>query len=153
MTQKTKRTIAVIELVIVVALVAYFFLPRHFDGAMSGNFDRETVTAVQVVLTGRGDQEDGREAAIQPGTPAYEELIALLDSKQYQPYYVGEGPRTPSLPYTAELTFTTPGGEYAIAFCGDLAMDFTGSDVRPRTFRVSDSEAFQQELLEFLLTL
>lgn len=146
-----KYKIALVELLIVVLLVLYFFAPRPLSLAMGSGFDREQVTQIQVDLTNySGDGQPGRTLQLSPDDPAAQELVDRLEDEWYFPYYVEGDSRQITLDYTIQLTFSQPEGDYCCTITGDRAidMDRTGAS---HTYQVSGSEEFQRSLLDFLL--
>ena len=146
MNVRTKRIIAVFELVIVIALIAWALCPRSIDQALG--IDREAVTQVHVTLTG---QEETREVTLNPDDPAYGELLALLEEQTYIPLYLDKDNRSVILDYEGNLTFYQGEAAYGMTFSGDKPIWFVGSGMRDRSFRTAGGEAFQQEILDFLL--
>lgn len=150
MNVRTKRIVAVFELVIVIALILWFLCPRGIDQALG--IDQEAVTQVHVTLTGAGEKEgDNRELTLTPDDPAYGELMTLLSYQKYIPLYLDKDNRAVTLDYEVTLTFLQGEGAYSMTFSGDKPIWFVGSGMRDRSFRTSGGEAFQQEILDFLL--
>lgn len=146
-----KHKIALIELVLVLLIVLYFFAPRPFSLAMGGGFDLEQVTQIQVDLTNfSGDGQPGRTFRLDPADQEAQELLGWLDSKWYLPYYVEGDSRQIGLDYTIRLTFTQPEGTWSCTMTGDRAIDMD-APARSRSYQVSGSEEFQRSLLDFLL--
>lgn len=143
-----KHKIALVELAIILLVVLYFFCPRPFSWAIKGGFDPEAVTALQVTLTG-GGQEESYE--MDPKGADYAGLVELLSSKAYIPLYLNSEARQSPLGAQATLTFTQAEGEYTFSFSGDRALDATAPGVTPHAFQLTDSLAFQQEVLDYLL--
>ena len=84
-----KHKIALVELVVILAVAVYFFFPRPLSSALGSGFDPDAVTGVQVDLTAfGGEAEGGRTLSLSPDDPAWEELLSLLSSKWYRPYYL-----------------------------------------------------------------
>ena len=138
-----KHKIALVELVVLIILGCYFFLPKSFSQAMGKGFDPDQVTAVTVQLEGaRGKRGDD---------PIYTELIDRLESRKYLPLYLNTTVRTTTLDYVTTLTFEQNGADYIFSFCGDRAMDVKG--VKTRTVQLKNYEAFQSSLLALLLGL
>lgn len=149
-----KHKIALVELVLVLLLAGYLFGPRGFSGAMGGDFVPAEMEQVQILLQGSGEhRNDDRSILLTPDQPAYQELIAKLESKRYVPYYLESKQRDVTLDYWVTMIFTLPDGRgmRTYAFSGDRAVDTAGSDTRDRTFQLWDSVAFQQSVLDFLL--
>lgn len=147
-----KHKIALVELVIVLLLVAYFFCPRPLHLAFGGAFDQERITGVQVDLLPVGTQErESRTIQLEPDDPACGELLEYLSGKWYLPYYLEAENRAATLDYTVHITLGQPDRVSTYWFYGDRAIDLGGSDTRTRTYQVTDSESFQQSLLDFLL--
>lgn len=140
-----KHKIALVELVVFVLIVIWFLGPRSLDRAMQ-DFDPAAVTEVQAQLTAFNGQE-GRAVTLTQGEEAFDQLLALLDSKKYIPYYLDQGTqRSVTLDYKVQLDFIQGTSEYTYTFSGDRAID-----IGSKTYQVTDSEAFQQSLLDFLL--
>ncbi len=149
MNVKTKRAIAVVELVIVIALVVWALYPRSIDQALG--IDREAVTQVQVSLSGVGARQGEEQTfTLSPGDPGCEALLSLLSSQRYIPIYLDKDTRTASLDYEVQLTFFQGEAAYAMNFSGDKPIWFVGSGMRDRSFRTSGGEAFQQEILDLV---
>lgn len=151
-----QHKIALVELVIVVVIALFFFCPRAFDGAMGWSFDPAEMEEVQILLQGTGDKAgDDRTITLTPGQPEYDGLIDLLESKLYFPYYLNGKQRDITLDYWVTILFTQPEnkGVRTYAFSGSRAIDTAGEDTRDRTFQLKDGQAFQQQVLDFLLGL
>lgn len=146
-----KYKIALVELLIVVLLVLYFFAPRPLSLAMGSGFDREQVTQIQVDLTNySGDGQPGRTLRLDPADQEAQELLDQLEGKWYFPYYVEGDSRQITLDYAIQLTFSQPEGTYGCSLTGDRAIDMD-APARSRSYQVSGSEEFQRSLLDFLL--
>ena len=65
-----KHKIALVELVVLIILGCYFFLPKSFSQAMGKGFDPDQVTAVTVQLEGaRGKRGEDHTFTLSPPTP------------------------------------------------------------------------------------
>ena len=65
-----KHKIALVELVVLIILGCYFFLPKSFSQAMGKGFDPDQVTAVTVQLEGaRGKRGEEHTFTLSPKTP------------------------------------------------------------------------------------
>lgn len=145
-----KHKIALVELVVLLILGCYFFLPKSFSQAMGKDFDPDRVTAVTVQLEGaRGKCGEDHTFSLSPADPIYTELIDRLESRKYLPLYTNTTARTTTLDYVVTLIFQQDGAEYIFTFCGDRAMDVRG--VKTRTVQLKGYEAFQSSLLALLL--
>lgn len=145
-----KHKIALVELVVLVILGCYFFLPKSFSQAMGKDFAPDRVTAVTVQLEGaRGKRGEDHTFSLSPADPIYTELIDRLESRKYLPLYTNTTARTTTLDYVVTLTFQQDGADYIFTFCGDRAMDVRG--VKTRTVQLKGYEAFQSSLLALLL--
>ena len=70
-----KHKIALVELVVLIILGCYFFLPKSFSQAMGKGFDPDQVTAVTVQLEGaRGKRGEDHTFTLSPTDPIYTEL-------------------------------------------------------------------------------
>lgn len=146
-----KHKIALVELVVVVLIVLYFFAPRPFASAMGEGFAPDQVTQIQVDLTNfSGDGQPGRTLLLDPADPAAQELVNWLEGKWYFPYYVEGDSRQITLDYKIYLTFSQPEGAYCCSLTGDRAIDMD-SAWSSHSYQVSGSEEFQRSLLDFLL--
>lgn len=146
-----KHKIALVELVVVVLIVLYFFAPRPFASAMGEGFAPDQVTRIQVDLTNfSGDGQPGRTLLLDPADQEAQELLDWLDGKWYLPYYVEGDSRQITLDYTIRLTFSQPEGTWSCTMTGDQAIDMD-APARSRSYQVSGSEEFQRSLLDFLL--
>ena len=84
-----KHKIALVELVVLMILGCYFFLPKSFSQAMGKGFDPDQVTAVTVQLEGaRGKRGEDHTFTLSPTDPIYTELIDRLESRKYLPLYL-----------------------------------------------------------------
>lgn len=147
-----KHKIALVELVVILLIVLYFFAPRSFSQAMGEGFAPDQVTQIQVDLTNfSGDGQPGHTLLLDPADQAAQELVDWLDGKRYFPYYVEGDSRQITLDYTIQLTFSQPEGAYCCTMTGDRAIDMVDSTGRSRSYQVSGSEEFQRSLLDFLL--
>ena len=62
-----KHKIALVELVVILLIVLYFFAPRAFSQAMGEGFAPDQVTQIQVDLTNfSGDGQPGRTLLLDP---------------------------------------------------------------------------------------
>lgn len=157
MKKLTKRhKLALLELAIALVVAVAFFCPRTLSGAMGWSFDPAQMEGVQILLQGTGDKAgDDRTITLAPGQADYDQLIDLLDSKLYFPYYLNGKQRDITLDYWVTILFTQPEGKgvRTYAFSGSRAIDTAGEDTRDRTFQLKDGLAFQQAVLDFLLEL
>lgn len=146
--RSTKHKIAIVEIFIVIVLVLWLFFPKSFQNAMDYGFDPQQVTAVTAVLS--GDEEITVE--MDPTAPAFEELMALLESKRYMAQGDGGQSREIKLAYTVYLSFMQGSDSYGLTFTGDDLMDFTGGpNADCRAFRPTEGLPLQQEVLDLLL--
>lgn len=146
-----KHKIALVELVVILLIVLYFFAPRSFSLAMGGGFDPAQVTEIQVhLMTFSEDNQPERTLLLDRSDPAAQELLDRLDGKWYFPYYVEDDSRQLTLGYMIYVTFSQPEGGYGCTMTGDRAIDMTSAG-RSRSYQVSGSEEFQRSLLDFLL--
>lgn len=144
-----KHKIALVELVVFVAIVIWFLGPRSLDRTI-GDFDPAAVTEVQAQLTAFNGQE-GRAVTLSQGEAAFDQLLTLLESKRYIPYYLDQdAQRSVTLGYRVDLTFSQGEASYTLSLTGDRAI-VMGGDGGTRTYQVTDSDAFQQSVLDFLL--
>ena len=121
---------------------------------LGSGFDPDEVTGVQVDLTAfGGEAEGGRTLSLSPDDPAWEELLSLLSSKWYRPYYLEGSSRNVTLDYTVQITISQPEAVFRYSLTGDKAIDLAAGaeGTRGRSFQVTDSQAFQQSVLDFLL--
>ena len=95
---------------------------------------------------------DDMVAAIFAGVDE-EELLSLLSSKWYRPYYLEGSSRNVTLDYTVQITISQPEAVFRYSLTGDKAIDLAAGaeGTRGRSFQVTDSQAFQQSVLDFLL--
>lgn len=144
-----KHKIALVELVVFVAIVIWFLGPRSLDRTI-GDFDPAAVTQIQADLTAFQGGE-GRTLTFSQGEPAFSQLMDLLQSKRYIPYYLDQdAQRSVTLGYCVDLTFSQGEASYTLSLTGDRAI-VMGGDGGTKTYQVTDSDAFQQSVLDFLL--
>ena len=93
MNPRTKRTLTVTVVVVLVAALVWFLYPRSFAQAMGRSFDPENTCTVQAVLRKGGSS--AIEVTLSPEDPAYGELMALL--VVFRPQRIRATSRTPSL--------------------------------------------------------
>lgn len=151
MTTKTKRKIAVVELLIFIGVLAWIFCPRSFESAMGYDFDPDQVT--QVTATMEAGSET-KKVTLTPGTQAFEEFMALMESQKYLIAGIGETgtERENKLGCETVLFFDTQETDYTIFFCGDQMMDFNATAAeKSRTLQTLEGLPFQERLLAFLL--
>ena len=100
-----------------------------------------------------GEAEGGRTLSLSPDDPAWEELLSLLSSKWYRPYYLEGSSRNVTLDYTVQITISQPEAVFRYSLTGDKAIDLAAGaeGTRGRSFQVTDSQTFQQSVLDFLL--
>lgn len=146
-----KHKIALVELVVLVLLVVWFIAPRPLTRAMAGDgFDPAAVTQIQADLTAFQGGE-GRTLTFSQEEPAFSQLMDLLQSKRYIPYYLDQdAQRSVTLGYRVDLTFSQGEASYTLSLTGDRAI-VMGGDGGTKTYQVTDSDAFQQSVLDFLL--
>ena len=144
-----KHKIALVELVVFVAIVIWFLGPRSLDRTI-GDFDPAAVTQIQADLTAFQGGE-GRTLTFSQGEPAFSQLMDLLQSKRYIPYDLDQdAQRSVTLGYRVDLTFSQGEASYTLSLTGDRAI-VMGGDGGTKTYQVTDSDAFQQSVLDFLL--
>ena len=148
MNPRTKRTLTVTVVVVLLAVLVWFLYPRSFQQAMGRTFDPENICSVQAILHEKGGPMT--EITLSPEDPAYEELVSLLESKKYV-CTPGREWREITLDYSVTLAFGWEGGDSCLDFTGEDAMRFYGSHERERWYRVSGAQAFQQDVLDLLL--
>ena len=148
MNPRTKRTLIVTVVVVLVTALVWFLYPRSFAQAMGRTFDRESTCTVQAVLRKGGSSMI--EVTLSFEDPAYGELMALLESKKYV-CTPGREWQEVTLDYSVTLAFGREGGDNCLDFTGEDAMRFYGSHEKERWYRVSGAQAFQQEILDLLL--
>ncbi|MCF0123845.1 MAG: hypothetical protein HUJ67_07000 [Ruminiclostridium sp.] len=146
----TKHKVALVEIVIVVALALWLFLPKSFERAMNYDFDPAQVTEVEATLAPR-ETGEALTIVIDPKTEAYDQLMDLLESKRYMAQGDGGQDRGLTLDYGVVIEFRQGMDRFELAFTGAEQMDFTGGGDDVRAYRTSGSQAFQQEVLTFLL--
>ena len=122
-----KHKIALVELVVLVLLVVWFIAPRPLTRAMAGDgFDPAAVTQVQADLTAFQGGE-GRTLTFSQGEPAFSQLMDLLQSKRYIPYYLDQdAQRSVTLGYRVDLTFSQGEASYTLSLTGDRAIVMGG---------------------------
>lgn len=115
-----KHKIALVELVVLVLLVVWFIAPRPLTRAMAGDgFDPAAVTQIQADLTAFQGGE-GRTLTFSQGEPAFSQLMDLLQSKRYIPYYLDQdAQRSVTLGYRVDLTFSQGEASYTLSLTGD----------------------------------
>lgn len=148
MTQEKKRKIAVVELIVMVALVAWAIFPRPLERAMGGDFDPAQLTAVQVVLR-NGDEK--REAAFTPGTTDCDIVMGLLTAHKYIPLYLENNAIGYSLDWKVDILFQQGEDTYSLTFTGDDVTEMTNNQDRTRSFRTSVGVTFQQDVVNALV--
>lgn len=148
MNPRTKRTMTIAVVVVLLAALVWFLYPRSFAQAMGKTFDPENTCSVQAILHEKGGPMV--EITLSPEDPAYEELIALLESKKYV-CTPGREWQEITLDYSVTLAFGREGGDNCLDFTGEDAMRFYGSHEKERWYRVSGGQAFQQDVLDLLL--
>jgi hypothetical protein len=151
MNPRTRYIIAVCELLIVVGVVLYFFFPRTLDQALRGQFDRSQVTEIQALIVPYGENGEERRVTLTPGTDAYDDFLALLDTYHYSPYYLDTEDREEGLDAQVTITFTQDESTYTISLTGDQAIDMSGTDLSVKTYRTRGGIPFQEDILAFLL--
>ena len=114
-----KHKIALVELVVLVLLVVWFIAPRPLTRAMAGDgFDPAAVTQIQADLTAFQGGE-GRTLTFSQGEPAFSQLMDLLQSKRYIPYYLDQdAQRSVTLGYRVDLTFSQGEASYTLSLTG-----------------------------------
>ena len=151
MTKKTKRIISVIELIIIIPVLVWFFCPRTFSWACGENYDRDGLTAVTVEMSaGNQAVDEAASFSLTPGSEECDKLLDLLESRRYVPMY-GD---TATLGYVIDIHMETEKGSCTVSFSADSPIYFTddhGERIHD-TFRVTGG-TFQQEVLELVMEL
>ena len=148
MNPRTKRTLTIAIVAVLVAVLVWLLYPRTFQQAMGRSFDPENTCSVQAILHHKGGPME--EVTLSPEDPAYGELMALLESQKYV-RTPGREWREVTLDYSVTLAFGREGGDNCLDFTGEDAMRFSGSHEKERWYRVSGGQTFQQEVLDLLL--
>ena len=155
MTKKTKRIISVIELIIIIPVLIWFFCPRTFSWACGQNYDRQDITAVTVRTSAGNKAVDSTQVMeLTPGSEDCDRLLDLLESRRYVPMYSEDEWDTMTLSYVIDITITTGKGPCTVSFSADSPIHFTDDhgDRIHDVFRVSGGE-FQQEVLSLVMEL
>lgn len=135
-------------LALLVVAAAALFWPRTLSQTMGGDFAPHQLTAIQADLT--SPVQETRTLQLTPQDPAFQQLLALLESSRYVFWYPGSGPRQVTLGYTVTLTFSQEMAVSTLTLCGDKAIDiYNGSQ---KACRATGGQAFQEEVLDFLLS-
>lgn len=153
MSRRTKHIIAVFALVIVIALAAFALWPRTLEQALGGRFNWAETTEVIVDLNSLNHDEGNMTLIFTPDEERCEGLVDLLTSRRYIPIYLNDNTREITLDYTMHITFSQPDATYCLDMSGADVIWFSGSDVRDHSYRTAGGEAFQREILDYLLGL
>ena len=155
MTKKTKRIISVIELIIIIPVLVWFFCPRTFSWACGQNYDRADLTAVTVEMSGANTELDTAQSfSLTPGSAECDKLLDLLESRHYVPMYSEDEWDTMTLGYVIDIRMETSKGPCTVSFSADSPIFFADDhgDRIHDTFRVSGG-TFQQEVLSLVMEL
>ncbi|MGM9565427.1 hypothetical protein [Evtepia sp.] len=151
MNPRTKKILlfALAVVLILAAVVVWTSYPRTFDQAMGRGFDRDRVTHVTAFFTPLKTGEDSIRIELSPDDPAYEDLLALLDSQEYHPNFDQ---------YSQSMTiggifisFIQEDGPWNMYFTGNERMQFLPHTGKDAFYSTPGGEAFQQEILDLLL--
>ena len=155
MVTRKKVIIALLELAIVVAVLAYAMAPRSLERATGGVYDRAAVTAVEVTMTAANAQaeEEAHELSLEPGTADCDGLLDLLE-RRYTPFYlVDESWEENIISYRADIVITTEAGECTVSFTENDPIRIDSSALqKARTYRIWNG-TFQSQVLDCLLAL
>ena len=155
MKKRTKRIIAVIEFIIIVPVLVWFFCPRTFPWACGENYDRADLTAVTVEMTaGNQALNESESFSLTPGSEECDKLLDLLESRHYVPMYSEDEWDTMTLGYVIDIRMETSKGPCTVSFSADSPIHFADDhgDRIHDTFRVSGG-TFQQEVLSLVMEL
>ena len=155
MTKKTKRIISVIELIIIIPVLVWFFCPRTFSWACGQNYDRADLTAVTVEMTaGNQALDEAASFSLTPGSAECDKLLDLLESRHYVPMYSEDSWDTMTRSYVIDIHMETPKGPCTVSLSADSPIGFADDhgDRIHDTFRVTGG-TFQQEVLELVMEL
>ena len=154
MKKRTKRIISVIELIIIIPVLVWFFCPRTFSWACGENYDRADITAVTVMMSGANEALDTAQSfSLTPGSAECDKLLDLLESRHYVPMYGEEG-WDAAVGYAIDIHIDTEKGPCSVSLSADSPIHFTDDhgDRIHDTFRVTGA-TFQQEVLELVMEL
>lgn len=155
MKKKTKRLIAVLELIVVIPLLLWFFCPRTFSWACGQSYDRAGLTGVSVTTSAANQSVDSTQTlTLTPGSEECDRLLDLLESRRYVPLYSEEEWDTLTLSYVIDIELTTEKGICTVSFSADSPIHFTddkGERIHD-VFRVSGGD-FQKEVLALVMEL
>lgn len=140
-----KKALGITLAALIVLVLLYLLLPRSFAQIVkeSADVDLEDVTVIQV-LTLDSHQLD---YVLEKDDPQFQALLDLLNSRRYCPTLGSPPSRDVLLGDTVLLSL---GYDVSMDFCGDPDIGLT-SPKHTRYIHTSDSLAFQQALLDFLL--
>ena len=154
MNPRTKRTMTIAVVVVLLAALVWYLYPRSFAQAMGKNFDWEEVQQIQVYLVST-DFANGetREIFLYTDDPAYEELRTLLDSQKYNPPMGEVYGQAMQLEYYAYFTFSAQKEDgwfgRTLVIPGARNIQFLPGD--GRFFSPSGGLEFQQDVIDLLL--
>ena len=155
MVTRKKVIIALLELAIVAAVLAYAVAPRSLERATGGVYDRAAVTGVEVTMTAANAQAEGEahRLTLEPGTADCDGLLDLLE-RRYIPFYlVDERWEDKIVSYRADIEITTETGVCTVSFTENDPIRIDADALqKPRIYRIWNG-TFQSGVLTYLLEL
>lgn len=146
---KRRRLAAGLVILCAAVLLLLAFYPRSFFRAMG--VPRGQITRVEVVLDPVDNEEQGyHHLVLTPEDPGFDDLLDLLDSRRYLPMLPRHRVRQLLLEESVWMhVFYEKGGEEYVSSGVYLTGD-RPIQVGRRDYNVSDSQAFQQGVLDLL---
>ncbi len=146
-----KHKIALVELVVLVLLVVWFIAPRPLARAMAGGTALTPLPSPRSRQTSPPSRGRRPDAHLLPGRAGLFPAHGPAPVQAVHPLLPGPGcPAGVTLGYRVDLTFSQGRRPTPSPLTGDRAI-VMGGDGGTKTYQVTDSDAFQQSVLDFLL--
>ena len=151
-----QKILGISIMVLCAGILIWLLLPRSFSSAMGKGFEPDRFLGVDATLIAVPTEAPFEHRILTVDLQdSTDELLALLNQRNYIPLPMPGNTRQLTLTYEVHLCFSVPDGVYCMRFTGDDPIEMTASTpetgFRERSYRTAGGQAFQQEILDFLL--
>ena len=156
MSRRTKHIIAIFELILLIAIVAFALCPRTLGQALGRGFDWESTSHVLVQLDNLGPEKISTDLTLTPGEDACQQVIDQLTSVRYTPVYLdGSNDSTEAAGERITVIFVqTDGTKHGLRLSKDSSVTwFFGDDRRDKSYHAGKWETFWPETYGLLTAL
>ena len=156
MSRRTKHLIAIIELVFLIAVIAYALCPRTVGQALGRGFDWEATSHVLVQLDNLGPEKISADLTLTPGEDTCQQVIDQLTSVRYTPVYLdSSNDSTEAAGERITVTFfQADGTKHGLRISKDSSVVwFFGDDKRDKSYHAGHWETFWPETYGLLTAL